>query len=308
MRPTLLVPLALAGLLGVTGCYIDEFGGFGRFTRDFHYSYALKPDGRLSIEGFNGSIDVAGWDQNMVDITGTKYAPSQDAAEALKIEIDTTPDSLSVRAVRPAELHGNRGARFSVKMPRRAVLDLLRTSNGQIHVTDGAGPARFRTSNGSVRVEGFSGRLDAQTSNGAVELTDVTGEVTVRTSNGHIHTDNLKGSLEAHTSNGTITAGLADAGDRPLRLESSNGAVDLTLPSKFNNDVRVSTTNGHITLHLQPGLNARVLARTNNASVTSDFEVRQSEIRRNRMDGVIGYGGPLLDLTTSNAGIRLARM
>ena len=31
-------------------------------------------------------------------------------------------------------------------------------------------------------------------------------------------------------------------------------------------------------------------------------------MRKNRIDGVIGSGGPLLDLTTSNAGIRLVKM
>ncbi len=311
MRTKVFVSVLAAGLLGLTGCYIDEFGGFGRFPKDFHYSYPLKATGRLNVEGFNGTIDLSGWDQETVDISGTKFGPTAQAADSLKIEIDNSPDSVSVRAVRPSELRGGWGARFTVKMPRRAVLEMITTSNGQIRVTDGSGPARLRTSNGSIHVQAFQGRLDATTSNGAVELTDVTGETMVRTSNGHIHVDNLKGSLQANTSNGAITANLAAAGDRPLRLETSNGAVDLTLSPKFDNDVRVGSSNGHITLHLPAEVNARVQARTNNASVTSDFEVRaQSEFHRNknRLDGVIGNGGPLLDLSTSNASIRLMKM
>jgi DUF4097 and DUF4098 domain-containing protein YvlB len=309
MRTKVLVPVLVAGLFGLTGCYIDEFRGFGRFPKDFHYSYPLKSGGRLSIETFNGTVDLSGWDQEMVDISGTKFGPSADAADSLKIEIDNSPDAVSVRAVRPSELRGSWGARFTIKMPRHAVLDLIKTSNGQIRVTDGAGPARLRTSNGSIHAQAFEGSLDAQTSNGAVELTDVTGEALVRTSNGHIHADNLKGPLQASTSNSSITANVTAAGNRPLRLETSNGSVDLTLPPKFDNDVRVSSSNGHITLHLPAEVNARVQARTNNASVTCDFEVRaQSEIRKNRLDGVIGTGGPLLDLSTSNGSIRLMRM
>jgi Putative adhesin len=309
MRVKLLVPLLAAGLIGATGCYIDDFGGFGRFPKDFHYSYPLKSGGRLSLESFNGTVDLSGWDQETVDISGTKYGPSPDAADSLKIEIDNSPDSVSVRAVRPSELRGGWGVRFVVKMPRRAVLDLIKTSNGQIRVMDGSGPARLRTSNGQIHVQAFQGSVDAQTSNGSVELTDMTGEAMVRTSNGHIHADNHKGPLQASTSNGTITANLAATGDRPLRLETSNGSVDLTLPAKFDTDVRVNSSNGHITLHLPAEVNARLQARTNNASVTSDFEVRaQGEFRKNRLDGVIGNGGPLLDLTTSNASIRLMRM
>lgn len=309
MRARLVFPVLLASLLGATGCDIEDFGGFGRYPRDFHYSYPLKAGGRLSIESFNGAVEVTGWDQETVDVSGTKYGPSADAVDSLKIEISNSPDSVSIRAVRPSEFHGRWGARFFVKAPRRAVLDLINTSNGEIHLIDGAGPGRFRTSNGAIRVEDFQGGLDAQTSNGPVELTDVTGEAVVRTSNGRIHADHLKGPLQASTSNGAITADLSETADRPLRLESSNGPVDVTLPSKFSNDVRINTSNGPITLHMPFEVNARVLARTSNSSVRSDFEVRmQGQFGKNRMDGSIGNGGPLLDLTTSNGPIRLLKM
>ncbi|MBZ5578070.1 MAG: DUF4097 family beta strand repeat-containing protein [Acidobacteriia bacterium] len=311
MRALLFAPALLAGLLSLTGCEIDDFGSFGRYSKDFHESHALKAGGRLSIETFNGSVELSGWDQEMVDISGTKVGPSPQAADDLKIQTDSSPDSLSIRAVRPSERRGNWGVRFVVKMPRRAVLDLIKTSNGQIHIMDGTGPGRFRSSNGAIRIEGFEGSVDAQTSNGPVELADVKGEVVARTSNGRIHADNLSGALQANTSNGGITANLAAsvATDRPLHLETSNSGVDITLPAKFNNDVRISTSNGPITLHIPSELNARVQARTNNASINSDFEVRmQGEFNKNHMDGMIGTGGPLFDLSTSNGGIRLLKM
>jgi len=308
MRAWLATSVFLAGLVGVSGCYIDDFGVFDRYTKDFHYSYPLKSAGRLSLETFNGAVEISGWDQETVDISGTKSGPGQDAVDSLKIEITNTPDAVSIRAVRPSEFRHGWGARFAIKIPRRAVLDVIQTSNGQIRVVDGSGPARFRTSNGAIRVQGLEGSLDAQTSNASVELTDVNGEAMLRTSNGHIHIDNLKGALQARTSNGSVTASLA-AANGPVRLDTSNGGVDLRLPPKFSNDVRVSSSNGPITLHLPSEINARVLARTNNASVSSDFQVRaEGEFRKSRLEGDIGTGGPLLDLTTSNASIRLLRM
>jgi len=310
MRTTLMLSLVLPGLLAPAGCYIDDFGSFGHYSKDFHISYPLKAGGRLSLESFNGEIELSGWDQEMVDVSGTKYGPSPQSADSVRIETSNTPDSVSLRAVRPSELRGGWGARFLVKMPRHAVLDLIKTSNGQIRVMDGSGPARLHTSNGSIRVQDFQGSLEAQTSNASVELTDVTGDAVVRTSNGHVHADHLKGSLQANTSNSSITAEFAGpTGDRPLRLETSNGGVDVTLPAKFANDVRVNTSNGSITLHLPFEVNARVDARTSNASVTCDFEVRAlGEFNKHRLDGILGNGGPLLDLTTSNAGIRLLKM
>jgi len=310
MRSLLFAPIAIAGLLVLSGCDIEDFGSFGRYSKDFHYSYPLKAGGRISIESFNGSVELSPWDQETVDVSGTKYGPTQEAADAVKVDVDNGPDSVSIRVVRPSERRGNWGARFAVKVPRRTVLDMIKTSNGAIRITDGIGPARLRTSNGAIRVQGLTGGVEAQTSNGAVELVDVEGDVTARTSNGRIHADNLKGALQATTSNGGITASLASGvSGRPLRLDTSNGGVDLTLPAKFDNDIRVGTSNGPITLHMPGAVNARVLARTSNSSISSDFEVRmQGEFNKNHMDGAIGTGGPLLDLSTSNGGIRLAKM
>ena len=104
--------------------------------------------------------------------------------------------------------------------------------------------------------------------------------------------ERVKGGLQLTSSNGGVTAEVGRT-DRPVRIETSNSSVDLSVPSNFNSDIRVDTNNGGITLHVPSSLNARVVARTSNARVTSDLEVRlQGEISKNRMDAVIGSGGP----------------
>ncbi len=300
---------AIPALLTYHGCDMGDFAG-ARYTKDFHYSYPLQPGGKLAIETFNGAVDLSAWDQNTVDIVGSKWGPSPEAADALPVSVSNAPDSVDIRVVRATNSSGNRGARFSVRMPRQAILDRITTSNALIQAAGGAGPARFRTSNAAIRIRAFTGALDARTSNGPIELIDVAGEVTARTSNGRIRAENLKGPLEASTSNGGINASLAPApGDRPFRIETSNGPVDLTIAPNFASDLRVISSNGSITLHFPSLLNARVIARTSNATIMTDFQVReQGEARRNSLDGTIGNGGPLLDLSTSNAPIRLLKM
>ncbi|MBZ5725391.1 MAG: hypothetical protein LAP87_10365 [Acidobacteriia bacterium] len=294
-------------MLPLAACDVD-LGGLERFTRDFHYSYPLKSDGRLSVESFNGSVEISGWDQDTVDISGTKYGPSQDAADSLKVSIDNSADAVSIRVARPSDWRGNLGARFVIKVPRGAQLDRITTSNGAIRTEDGSGPAKLRTSNGSIRVLDLHGGLDAQTSNSAIELTGIEGDVTAHTTNGHIRTDRVNGSLDATTTNGGVNLQITRP-DRPVRVETSNSGVDLALPAGYSRDIRVSTSNGGITLHAPHDINARLVARTSNSSIISDFDVRvQGELGKNRMDGVIGSGGPMIDLSTSNGRIRLLRM
>jgi len=266
-----LLPVLAAALLSLSACDFDDFEGGSRYSTDFHHTYPLAANGRLSVETFNGSIEVTGWDEANTDISGTKYGRTQQAADDLQVSIDHSANAVSIRAVRPTERRMNQGVKFVIKVPRTALLDRLVSSNGHIRTIDGAGPARFRTSNGSIRVTG------------------------------------LKGNLEAQTSNGGINAELT-ATDGPVRLDTSNGAIELRLPSKFDDDVRAHTSNGGITVRVPGDLNARLAARTSNGRVTSDVEVRTSgEISKTRLEGILGAGGPLLDLSTSNGGIRITR-
>lgn len=267
----LLLPALAAGLLSLTACDIEDFHGGPRVERDFHYSYPLGANGKLSVEGFNGGVEVSGWDHDTVDISGTKYARSEQAVDDIQIRIDHTANAVSIRADRPSMSHGNNGVRYVIKAPRGAVIDRVSTSNGGIRIADGAGPARLKTSNGSLHISAWKGSLEAQTSNGGIEAE-------------------------------------LDAADGPIRLDTSNGSVQVRLPDHLGDDVRVHTSNGGITVRASDTLNARVSARTSNAKITSDLDFHtRGEVGPHHFEGVIGAGGPLLDLTTSNGGIRITR-
>jgi hypothetical protein len=308
MRPKFLLPVLAAGLILLPACDIVDWEPGERFSHDFHESYPLNANGRLSVDTFNGSVEISGWDQETVDINGTKYGPTQSAADNLGVAIDHHPDAVSIRVERTFERRSREGVRFVIKVPRGARLDRITASNSGIRTEDCTGPARLKTSNGTIHVEGLKGNVDAETSNGRVELVNVSGDAIAHTSNGRIQTEGLLGSLDATTSNGGIRAEVA-RGSRDVRAETSNGPIDLTLPADFTADLHVHTSNGGITLRLPAAINAHVTAHTSNSSITCEFEVRtQGSIGKHQLDGVIGAGGPLLDLSTSNGGIRLLKM
>jgi hypothetical protein len=75
-------------------------------------------------------------------------------------------------------------------------------------------------------------------------------------------------------------------------------------------EVHASTSNSSITVRLPADAGASVSAHTSNSSITCDFDVsvHGGEISKHRLEGVIGKGGPLLDLGTSNGSIKILRM
>lgn len=297
-------------LLSLTACDIEDFDGGSRVKEDFHYSYALKPGGRVELEGFNGSVEVRGWDKESIDIDGTKSASRKELLDQIKIDIAASADSVRIKADRPMERRGNMSVSFVLSVPRRVVLDRIQSTNGSVRVQDVEGNARLRSSNGSLKVSGFKGNLDATTTNGSVDLSGFTGGAVVRTSNGSIRADGVRGFLEAMTTNGSVDARVAEASGRPIRVESSNGRVVLAVESLKDTDVIANTTNSSVTLKLPSSLNARVRAATSNSGIESEFDVTaRGSISKNRLEGNIGSGGgPLVDVRTSNGSIRLQKL
>ena len=305
-------------LVLLAGCDIHEaLADSQKYTEDFHFVHALKPGARVEVEGFNGSVEIYGWDQDQVEINGSKHASSKADLAEIKIEIAHTPDTVTIKTVRPdwqrgsaGWRRGNRGVKFRIHVPRRVQLDRLATSNGAVRVEGVEGPGRFRTSNGPISLTGYKGNIEAQTSNARIDLERFSGSAVLISSNGSIEAKGIKGFLEATTSNGPIeieTAELDPA--RSVKLETSNGPITLTLGAKGGPDVRVRTSNGDIAVRLLDGAGARVRAHTSNSTITSDLPLSNvSNMSKTNLEGAVGSGGgPLLDLTTSNGHIRLAR-
>jgi hypothetical protein len=299
-------------LLLLCACALVFAGDSSRYREDFHYSYPQTAGGRFSLDNFNGSVEITGWDQNAVDISGTKYAESESLLHSMQIEASSSGNAVRVKTSRPDPNHGNMGAKYVIRVPRQTALEDISSSNGSIRVEDINGHAHLSTSNGSVHLGKINGNVDAHSSNGSIEVQDVKGDVNFTTSNGSVHADNVEGAFEAETSNGGIRAHLRDTpGGHAIRLNTSNGAIDLEVDALHQNDVIASTSNGPITLRMPASVGASVHASTNSGgSVRSDFDVliHSGEISKHRIEGTIGGGGPKIDLTTSNGNIALLKM
>src|ERR1041385_9005677 len=101
---------------------VVTLAGDSRYREDFHYSYPQTSGGRLVLENFNGSVEITGWDQNTVDVSGTKYAESRELLAAIRIEVTNSGNGVHVRTVRPEhERRGNMGAKYVIRVPRRTL-------------------------------------------------------------------------------------------------------------------------------------------------------------------------------------------
>lgn len=276
-------------LLLLAGC---EFEGgdwhHDRFKEDFHQSHPLKSGQRISLESFNGSVEIMGWEKDEVDVTAVKYASSKDYLDQLRIDVKSSADAVRIRAERPADRswRGGMGVKFVIRVPKKTELERIETTNGSIRIEGVDGASRLRSTNGSVRASRINGSIDATTTNGSIELTGTVGDAVLHTTNGSVRADDVRGAFDANTTNGAVRARINEPLGKAIRAHTSNGSITIQLPT---------------------GLKAELRARTSNSSISSDFEVVGSK-GKHRLDGTINGGGPLVDLSTSNGAIRVERL
>ena len=234
-----LLLVALAGILAGAGC--ASLSPAVPVVHD--QTYPALGLAVVDIEHQNGMVDVTGWDGGEIRVRVLE------GRRIDNISVVTAGDRMTVRTL-PAGVVGLNGpeARYEVSVPRTLRRVEVRTSNGQIRVTDFNGTVAAATSNGAIRLAGTRTFERLSTSNGAIdaELRALDTDARATTSNGAIRlalSPTINAQVEARTSNGQVTASglpltatasgptelrgtLGDGGPR-LTVETSNGAITL---------------------------------------------------------------------------------
>jgi DUF4097 and DUF4098 domain-containing protein YvlB len=297
--------------LALTGCVdFGDFGEIGRAKEDFHYSYPLSPGARLDIQNTNGSIDITGWDRNSIDISGTKYASTNDRLRDIQIKVNVSGNSASVVTETPRDfLHGSYGARYVIRVPRQTAVGRGETTNGSITVEDLQGGGHLQSTNGRLSLQRDTGDYEAETTNGSIDLENCNGTERVQTTNGSIRGELTAGSLQAHSTNGTVDVMLRKPADgQHIRASTTNGSVLLTLAELRDNPITAETTHGNVTLRVPGDINADISARTSFSKISCDLALTATEqMSKHELKGRIGKGGPLISAVTTTGSIHLER-
>lgn len=120
--------------------------------------------------------------------------------------------------------------------------------------------------------------------NGQVTTTGMTGQVFANTTNGGVRAREMSGELSARSTNGGVDVELAALTAR-VSLQTTNGGVSLVVPDDAKADLSASCTNGGISV--------------------SGLKLETTESTRRRVEGKLNGGGALIDLRTTNGGIRV---
>jgi len=284
---------------------------------------AITSGGNITIDGDAGSrasIEVLGRGNN-----GKSYT-KEEIMDILKndyeFSVGKEGNTLNAIARRTRSNNWKNGVSISyiIHVGKNVATD-LKTSGGNISITQLKGNQNFATSGGNIKFDALSGQIDGRTSGGNILATNSHGDIQATTSGGNIKMENLNGSIEMRTSGGNI---LATTVSGNLAVSTSGGNISLsdiaaTLKgstsggmikagfTNFQNTAELSTSGGNI--HLSIPNNAKMDFDIKGSSVgvdqTNGLQVQINK-QKDHATGHLNGGGPLLDARTSGGSVKIA--
>lgn len=211
----------IALFLGICTVFIATVAGYaedkaGSLTEEFHHTYSINADGRVSLENINGPVHVSSWDRNEVKVDAMKHANSQKRLDEAKIDINANSSSISIRTKYP---EGNQHwdsddqpawIEYTLTVPKNVRLDEIKLINGSL------------------------------------DISNISGEVQASCINGKLTAQGLTGPVRLSTVNGPAEAQINPSGNGRIEVSSVNGPLDLTLPSDIRASLEASTVSGGI--------------------------------------------------------------
>ena len=335
-RSALLIPL-ICGVVspiaswsaGNSSMAVQAFGQ-GEFMRTF----SVQPRGKLVMDVGLGSIEVKTIEDHQIvvevfrNVGKPRRSQPEDILRRHEVIFEHNSNDLVIRA-RFAEngLEGmyryELGVRYVVSIPSEFNID-LRTSGGNISVsnlrgevrtlTSGGslyfgrieGPVKGLTSGGSINLTGCNGKTSLKTSGGGIYIASSAGEVSAEASGGVIKIENFLGNVFARNDGGGIKA---DRISGSIDASTSGGPVDVALNEQPKKNCRLFSFGGGITVELEETLSLNIEADVSGGSVFSELPMTiQWPAREDALLAKLNAGGPTLALQANGGSVRLRKL
>lgn len=252
------LPLSSTGYLAVaaavllsTACEVTVDSGPYTVHEEKRFRVAGTPT--LSLNTFDGSLEVRSWDRDEVLIEIEKRGPDQPQAEAIQVRAEQAGNTITIDVKRP----DGRQQPFGIKVSpsARIVASVPRNCN-----------LVARSGDGSIRVERVTGRIELRTGDGGVRGIDLAGSLVVHTGSGTLRFDDVEGAVDLESGDGgaRLTGKL-----QAVRLRTGDGSVEVRADegSAMTSEWEIRTGDGGLRVELPASFSANLDASTSDGVV-----------------------------------------
>jgi DUF4097 and DUF4098 domain-containing protein YvlB len=195
--------LAALLLLATTAAHADLLQRTRGESRTLNETRPLEPGGSVEIINVAGNVNVQGWDQPQLEVTGSLG----DRVE--RVDVTSADGRATVRVVLPQGSHWGEdtSAWLKVRVPRKTALNVSLVS-ADLDVADISGESQLRTVSGNI-----NGALD-----GDAHVNTVSGDVQLKAAAArHLEVKSISGDVNVYGAGGSVEVTTV-SGDAELSL------------------------------------------------------------------------------------------
>lgn len=239
--------------------------------------------GNISVQAVSANeakVEVYVWPSNYNDRTKISKEELEKRLENYDLRVSVSGGTVTATAKSKKRNMGWKeglSISFKIYVPS-TVSTRLRTSGGNIDLSNLKGDQDFSTSGGNLELSGLKGKVTGVTSGGNIRITNSDNNINLTTSGGNITANTCTGDIKLRTSGGN------------LDLRQLNGTIDATTSG---GDVRGELVKGELEAHTSGGnvkmeeLSCSLEASTSGGNISVSFKEIGSFVRLDNSGGNI---------------------
>ena len=154
-------------------------------------SFQTSEGKQLKVDVSPGDVYISTWDKKEVYV---KITGNRKAEEKIKFSFENKDGNVEIYAKKSSFNFfswGNISVKYEIKVPKH-FYPYVRTSGGDVYLTDLQGNAYLRTSGGNITLDRLNGELNGETSGGNINIGLIKGNTKISTSGEILRQNGLK--------------------------------------------------------------------------------------------------------------------
>lgn len=317
--PGLLVLVALSAALAAAPVFAGSSDG--HFDRTLNVTGAVD----LDVQTGSGDITLRTGDSTKVEIHAKIHGSGWGDVEQRIHEIESNPpveqsgNTIRIGHIENRDWKHNISISYELIVPSQTKLR-SESGSGDQRADGISGPADMNSGSGSLRVKNIGGEVRARTGSGDIELETIRGDAHASAGSGTIRAIGIGGGLIASSGSGDVKLEQSAPGDVEIstgsgdvEMKSIKGGAKVTTGSGSiiaqgdpTGDWRLHSGSGSVSVDFPPQAAFNVVARTSSGNIETAHEIAvQGKISPRELQGKVGAGGPLVELSTSSGSIEI---
>ncbi len=327
MRPLLLAAVISSLAAVALGAAGFDSAGQGSFDRTLAVTGAVE----LEVSTGSGNITIRPGSSRAVHVHGVIkpnnhwFFGGSGNAEAAIRQLESNPPILQdgnfirIGRIDDPELRRHVSIDYEIETPSGTQLK-ANSGSGDVSVSGVQGPVKAVTGSGNLKIADVQNELTATTGSGDIHAESIKGEVHLSTGSGAVQAEGVGGAFYVSTGSGNVTvqdnnggSGKVSTGSGDVRLSGVNGSLrvgtgsgDITAQGRAAGDWSLHSGSGGLVVRLPADAGFAIDAHADSGRIITRRSVSaQGTVRKGTLVGVVGKGGPQLQLRTGSGDIEI---